>query len=73
MGPSIETLLLELYEYRVASTHTTAGDVTAPFEDVPVQLMKALDKEYLLLKAAENDLDNMYDGVCLNDDGLCLD
>jgi len=70
MGPSLETLLLELYQYRVAAQHTPAGDVIHPFENVPKRLMHELDREYLLLKANE-DIDE--DDIDYEDNGICLD
>ena len=54
MGPSVETLLLELYEYRTPSTHS-GSDVDKPFENVPSALMHELDGAYLILKAQENE------------------
>jgi len=55
MEHSLETLLLELYRYRVPSKHNNNNDVIYPFSNVPIKLMKKLDREYLLLKAQEED------------------
>ena len=60
MGPSAESLIMDLYEYRQPSQHDSEGNVVHPFQDVPKQLMKELDKMYLELKS-ETETDSLFD------------
>ena len=58
MGPSLETLLMELYAHR-QPTECIDGNHESPFQNVPSKLMHELDGAYLILKSQlEVDIDD---------------